>query len=75
MKSKAVQSEAKPDRRGRPRLGEGRASKVLGIRVTEADFEALNAYAAEQQTTVAELLRPAVAELLEAARGGETGES
>jgi len=69
MKSKAVQSEAKPDRRGRPRLAEGRASKMIGLRVTEADFEALNAYAAAQQTTVAELLRPAVAELLERASG------
>lgn len=70
MKSNAT----KPDRRGRPRLAEGRASKMIGLRVTEADFAALNAYAAAQQTSVAELLRPAVAELLEAARAAEAAE-
>lgn len=40
---------------------------MIGIRVTEDDFAALNAYAAAQQTSVAELLRPALAALLDKA--------
>lgn len=54
--------------RGRPRLGTAVSSRVIGIRVTEAELAELSAYAEAKQTTVTELLRPAMTDLLQAAR-------
>lgn len=61
----AATPPAAPKRgRGRPRLGGDVATRTVGVRMSQADADALAAIAAAEQTTVAELLRPAIAAIL-----------
>ena len=65
--AKPAPAEAPKRGRGRPRLGGDVATRTVGVRMSQADADALAAIAEAESTTVAELLRPAVAALL--ARG------
>jgi hypothetical protein len=65
--AKPAPAEAPKRGRGRPRLGGDVATRTVGVRMSQADADALAAIAEAENTTVAELLRPAVAALL--ARG------
>lgn len=64
--SKASAPAEPPKRgRGRPRLdASGADMRQVGIRVPEAEAAALEALAVERCTTVSDLLRGAIAELL-----------
>lgn len=54
--------------RGRPRLAKDVAVHTVGVRMPQADADALAAIAAAQNTTVAELLRPAIVAIIAAHR-------